>query len=156
VGEGVSELRINYGPGYRVYLAQERPAVVLLLCAGSKRTQVQTSTAPSLFGETTGVEEMPRSISYHEYLRKSLKKRREAEAYLNAALEDRDPRVFLLALRDVADARGGMSKAAAGAKLNRESLYRMLSKKGNPNLQSLTALLSTLGFRLAVEAEDAA
>jgi len=99
---------------------------------------------------------MPRSISYDEYLKKSLKKRREAEAYLNAALEDRDPRVFLLALRDVAEARRGVSKAAAGAKLNRESLYRMLSRKGNPNLQNLTALLSTLGFRLAVESEDAA
>ena len=99
---------------------------------------------------------MPRSVSYDEYLRKSLKKRREAEAYLNAALEDSDPRVFLLALRDVALARGGIGKAAARARLNRESLYRMLSKKGNPNLQSLTALLSTLGFRLAVESEDAA
>lgn len=99
---------------------------------------------------------MARRIPYSEYLKTSLKKRREAEAYLNAALEDRDPRVFLLALRDVAEARGGMSKTAAGAKLNRESLYRMLSRKGNPNLQSLTALLSTLGFRLAVESEDAA
>ena len=99
---------------------------------------------------------MPRTISYDDYLRKSLKKRGEAEAYLNAALEDGDPRVFLLALRHVAEAQGGMGKAATASKLNRESLYRMLSKRGNPNLKSLTALLSTLGFRLAVESEDAA
>jgi probable addiction module antidote protein len=85
-----------------------------------------------------------------------LRKRGEAEAYLNAALEDDDPRVFLLALRDVAEARGGVGKAAAGSRLNRESLYRMLSKKGNPNLRSLTALLSSLGLRLAVESQDAA
>ena len=99
---------------------------------------------------------MPRSVSYHEYLFQSLKDPKEAEGYLNAALEDEDPRVFLLALRNVAEARGGMSKAAASSKLNRESLYRMLSKKGNPSLQSLGALLSSLGFRLAVESKDAA
>jgi len=99
---------------------------------------------------------MPRSISYEQYLRKALKKRREAEAYLNAALEDGDPRRFLLALRRVVEAQGGFSKAAASANLNRESLYRTLSGKGNPNLRSLTALLSALGFRLAIESQDAA
>ena len=68
---------------------------------------------------------------YDDYLIESLKDRRLAEAYLNAALEEDDARVFLLALRDVAQARG-MSKLAARSKLNRESLYKMLSKRGNP------------------------
>ena len=36
---GVSELRIDYGPGYRVYYAQRGKALVLLLCGGDKRTQ---------------------------------------------------------------------------------------------------------------------
>ncbi len=99
---------------------------------------------------------MARSISYDDYLTRSLKDPKRAAAYLNAALEDEDPRVFLLALRNVAEAHGGMGKAAAKSKLNRESLYRMLSKKGNPSLQSLGALLSSLGFRLAVERKDAA
>jgi len=39
VGSGVSELRIDYGPGYRVYLTYRGPQVVLLLCGGDKRTQ---------------------------------------------------------------------------------------------------------------------
>jgi probable addiction module antidote protein len=58
-------------------------------------------------------------------------------------------------LRNVAQARG-MSTLAARSNLNRESLYKMLSKRGNPSLQSLAALLDSLGFRLAVETKDAA
>jgi len=40
-GSGVSELRIDYGPGYRVYFVQRRAALVILLCGGDKRTQAR-------------------------------------------------------------------------------------------------------------------
>lgn len=39
VGEGVSELRIDYGPGYRLYFVRRGLAVIVLLCGGDKRTQ---------------------------------------------------------------------------------------------------------------------
>jgi len=39
VGDGVQELRIDYGPGYRVYFGQEGTTIVLLLCGGDKHTQ---------------------------------------------------------------------------------------------------------------------
>jgi len=39
VGAGVLELRVDYGPGYRVYLAEDGPTLVLLLCGGDKDSQ---------------------------------------------------------------------------------------------------------------------
>ena len=93
---------------------------------------------------------MARNRSYHESLLESLKDLKEAGAYLNASLDENDPELFLLALRNVAEAQEGMSKFAKKAKLNRESLYRMLSEKGNPQLDSLTHLLDVMGFRLSV------
>ena len=98
---------------------------------------------------------MPRSVPFDNYLIESLKDRRLAEAYLKAALEEDDPRIFLSALRNVAQARG-IGKIATKSKLNRESLYKMLSKRGNPSLRSLGAVLGSLGLRLTVESKDAA
>jgi probable addiction module antidote protein len=95
---------------------------------------------------------MSKSKSYHEDLIESLQNPREAEAYLNAALEEEDPELFLLALRNVTEAQGGVAQLAEKTKLNRESLYKMLSERGNPELRSLEALLHALGFRLAVTA----
>jgi len=88
---------------------------------------------------------------YRESLLDSLKDPEEAAQYLNACLEDEDERVFLLALRDVADAHGGIRVLSRNAHLNRESLYRMLSKSGNPSLDSLAAVLRACGLRLAVQ-----
>jgi probable addiction module antidote protein len=73
--------------------------------------------------------------------------------YLNAALADDDPRVFLVALRNVTEARG-LSQVARDAQLNRENLYRMLSPNGNPQLSSLTALLRSIGLRLAIHPDQ--
>ena len=86
---------------------------------------------------------------YRASLLQDLQDPAEAAAYLTAALEEGESAVFLVALRDVADARG-MSTLAAQAQLNRENLYRMLSDEGNPQLDSLTALLDALDLRLAV------
>ena len=70
---------------------------------------------------------MARSRSYRSDLLETLKDPGEAAEYLSAALEDGEAEVFLLALRDVVDSYGGISKLAASSGLNRENLYRMLS-----------------------------
>ncbi len=93
---------------------------------------------------------MRKSKAYQPDLIESLRDTREAEEYLNAALEEDDPELFLLALRNVAEAQGGVTQLAEKTKLNRESLYRMLSERGNPELKSLDTLLHAMGFRLAV------
>jgi probable addiction module antidote protein len=99
---------------------------------------------------------MAKSKSYQNNLIESLKDPTEAAEYLNSALEDGEPEVFLLALRDVVDSFGGMGKLAASTSLNRENLYRMLSTKGNPEFFSLSTVLNAVGFRLAVEPRTAA
>ena len=99
---------------------------------------------------------MAKSRSYQRNLLEALKDPNEAVEYLNAALEEGEPEVFLLALRDVVDSYGGMGKLAASTSLNRENLYRMLSTKGNPEFFSLSTVLDAVGFRLAVEPKTAA
>lgn len=62
----------------------------------------------------------------------------------------------MLALRQVAQAQGGIAEVARKSKLSREATYRMLSKSGNPELKSLTAILNAAGLRLAVRPVDLA
>ena len=70
-----------------------------------------------------------------------------------AALEDADePRVLLIALRRIAEARGGIAKVAKAAGIERESLYRALSVRGNPRLSTLVAVTKVVGLKLTVEA----
>jgi probable addiction module antidote protein len=90
------------------------------------------------------------SAGYKEGLMEDLADPAEAAAYLNAAIEEGSQEAFLMALRDVAEA-NGMARLAGSTKLNRESMYRMLSKRGNPQLSSLAVLLEKLGLKLAVE-----
>lgn len=72
-----------------------------------------------------------------------------ALAYLNEALTDEDQRVFLVALKDVLEAQNeDLTALAKEAHLNRQNLYRMLSKKGNPRWKSLTSLFDVLGFQM--------
>lgn len=92
-----------------------------------------------------------RVTTYQDDLIEALKDPREAAAYLNAAIEEGDRALFLLALRNVAEAQGGMAALARKAHMNRESLYRMLSRRGNPEIRSILTLLNSLRLRLIVE-----
>ena len=92
---------------------------------------------------------------FRDYHIEKLRDPEEAGVYLDVALEeyeqDGDTEAFLLALKDVAEAQGGIGKLAERTKLNRQNLYKALSAKGNPRLQTVETILHGLGFRLSVE-----
>ncbi len=93
-------------------------------------------------------------IPYKDWLQEYLSDPEEARGYLEVAIEeyeeDGDTEAFLLALRNVAEAQGGLGVLAKRTGLNREHLYKALSPKGNPRLRTIGAILHGLGFRLSV------
>lgn len=97
---------------------------------------------------------MARSKNYKDLLIESLKDPKEAVGYLNAILEDykdndeESQRVLLAALKDIAEAQGGIAELAEKTGLGRESLYKTLSAKGNPKFNTLTTLVHAMGFEL--------
>jgi probable addiction module antidote protein len=79
-----------------------------------------------------------------------------AAGYLQACLDYETVDAFLIALKDVAKANGGMTKLAETTSLGRESLYKTLSAQGNPEFRTLNAILSALGMRFSVVRDEAA
>ncbi|AWN50702.1 addiction module antidote protein [Methylobacterium sp. 17Sr1-1] len=69
--------------------------------------------------------------------------------YLEAVLEEGDPALLAAALGDIARAQG-MAQVARETGLSRETLYRTLSDKGNPQLTTLMAMLKALGLKLTI------
>lgn len=92
---------------------------------------------------------------YEKSLKEDLLDPAEAAEYLNAALEDGNEEIFLMALKDVAKAKG-ISEIARETKLNRENLYKILSTKGNPKLKSLRSVLHSVGLRMSISVESRA
>lgn len=92
------------------------------------------------------------SASHDEAIVRRLRQDPEfAGEYLKTALEDADePGVLLIALRHLAQAEG-IAKVAKAAGLERESLYRALSARGNPRLSTLVAVTKAIGLKLSVE-----
>jgi probable addiction module antidote protein len=71
-------------------------------------------------------------------------------------LKDGDSRAVPVALRTVAEAVGGMAALASKTKLSRETLYRTLSERGNPRLDTLATILAAYGMRLSVRPTNSA
>ena len=90
---------------------------------------------------------MKNAVKYEDILRPRLQDPDQAAEYLTACFEE-GPEVFLLGLRDVVEAQGGIRQTARSSNLNRESLYRLLSQDGNPRLSSLNAVLTSLGLKV--------
>ena len=87
------------------------------------------------------------TIDYKEVLIEKLRDLDYAAGYLTACYEEGTD-VFLLGIKDVAEAHGGLRSLANETALNRENLYDMLSKEGNPRLSSLSTILNNLGIEV--------
>jgi probable addiction module antidote protein len=84
-----------------------------------------------------------------------LKDPEKAKTYIDVALKeyqsDSDAEALLLALRDVAEAQGGIGELAKKTGLNRPNIYKALSQKGTPRINTLGAILRSMGLRLSVD-----
>jgi probable addiction module antidote protein len=115
------------------------------------------STEPEYFNMTEMQEMTPEQLDeeFKNYVAAlSIKvipvsQHKEGDEYMTD--DDEDERVFLLALKNVLEAQGGdMTAVAKEAQLTRQSLHKILSKKGNPRLTSLRSVLHVLGYDLAI------
>ncbi len=98
------------------------------------------------------------TTSFKENLLKRLQDPEFAQYYLEATLEDYeedgDTESLLLAMRDVAQAQGGIGKLAKRTGISRQHLYDVLASKHNPRLDNLLEILSGLGFRIRLERQE--
>ena len=153
VGSGLSEMRIDYGPGYRVYFVKRGTALVILLAGGDKRTQERdiavTRELASNLQEAAMAETKGKTKTIPWDSAAYLTSDEDIANYLEAVFEDGDPALITHALGVVARAKG-MSQIAQAAGLGRESLYKALSPDGNPEFATVLKVMRALGLRLKV------
>ena len=94
--------------------------------------------------------------NYKDDLAKRLRDPEYAAEYLAQVLAGKDSAAFLIALKDVVEASGGMGNLSGRVGVKRPSLYKILSKKGNPTLATLQEILKPLGLRVSIALDEAA
>ncbi|MBE9229597.1 transcriptional regulator [Phormidium sp. LEGE 05292] len=94
--------------------------------------------------------------NYHDYLIKSLQESERAAGNIEVALEleEKDPEVLRLTLKDVMDARLQMNNLSDIAKQNYAKLDQILAETGGTEIYTLVALLDSLGLRLTVTVQE--
>jgi putative addiction module killer protein/probable addiction module antidote protein len=149
VGEGVSEMRVPHGPGYRVYFKQTAKAVILLLCGGDKSTQEKDiKRAKEIAAELWKESKMVKISKFDaaDYL----KTPEAIAAYLTEALATDDAAYICAALDTIARAKG-MTSVAKETGLSRESLYKSFSGASKPEFDTVRKVINSFGVRLVAE-----
>jgi probable addiction module antidote protein/putative addiction module killer protein len=144
VGDGISELRVDYWPGYRVYFAQHGKTLVVCCVAATSERKIRTLKTP---GDWQRSGQMTLKTTPWDSA-ELLDSPESMAAYIEAAFEDGDPSLIAHALGVVARARG-MSQLAKEAGLSRDAMYKAFQPDGNPTLQTLTSVMKALGMKLS-------
>lgn len=95
---------------------------------------------------------MKKWISYQDELIRDLQDPTEAKGYLNAAIQEGDPEIFFIALKNVAQAQpGGLTNLAKNAGINRNDLQKILTGKSNPTLKDFFTVMQALGLHFSID-----
>jgi putative addiction module killer protein len=157
---GIGEYRIDWGPGYRIYLARDGANTLLLLGGGTKRHQWRdVERALSRWDEYRRSRSRRWTVGLTRKFKETVVARVEREPRFARALLDEALTLFLngepgtakLLLRDLINATLGFEELARRTGKPSKSLHRMLSDSGNPTMESLSAILVALKKSLNIE-----
>jgi probable addiction module antidote protein/putative addiction module killer protein len=148
-GDGLSEMRLDFGPGYRVYYKQLGSDIVLLF-GGDKNSQdgdIRKAKKLASELEDWAMAKNTTAFDAAEYLNSP----EDIAAYLSEAFETRDAAFVAQALGTVARAKG-MTDIAKAAGLSRENLYKALGPNTHPEFETVMRVLNAIGVRLTAVA----
>ena len=148
VGDGISEMKIDVGKGYRVYFTQRGHMLIIVLCGGTSPHRLQISNAPRPSRKHWSFEMKVSELTEFD-ASKYLKDENDYRLYLAQAFEGGDPVEIQAALGDLAKARG-MTALARESGIAREALYRALSKRGNAEFATIMKVIAAMGLHLTL------
>jgi probable addiction module antidote protein len=152
VGDGVSELRVHSGPGYRVYYRQTDKTIIVIPLWWRQIDARQGHQAGERRGRRIVEGSDMAKLSKFDAA-KYLDHPETIAAYLTEALATDDPEFICLALDTIAKAKG-MTKVARDTGLSRESLYKSLSGTTKPEFDTVRKVIGSFGLKLVAEPVD--
>jgi len=134
---GVHELKIRFGPGFRIYYGEDGPRLVILLCGGDKSSQGRDIENAHAYWSDYQREYVEPSVSYNDELIKDLKNPAGGVRLSEFRFGGRRSGTVFSGAAECGRGSRGLLKLSRRIKMHRGNLYRMLSKKGNPEIQAL-------------------